>query len=64
MGDKATKTLTDSDIATLQRRAGPQTGAPGTDADTHVATDSDTHAPAATDADTAAKSCSDSDAGA
>lgn len=47
-----TKSLSDSDIATYARRAGPASGAPGTDVDTH--TDSDAPAVAATDHDTAA----------
>jgi hypothetical protein len=51
MADKPTKTLSDSDIETLQRRAGPQTNTPGTDTDAHAATDADAHV--ATDADAA-----------
>jgi hypothetical protein len=42
------KSLSDSDIATYARRAGPASGAPGTDSDAH--SDSDA---AATDHDTA-----------
>ncbi|MBY4891661.1 hypothetical protein KUL25_02655 [Rhodobacteraceae bacterium N5(2021)] len=44
------KSLSDADIATFARRAGPSSGAPGTDADAH--SDSDVPA-AATDHDTA-----------
>lgn len=55
MGDTKTgKTLSDSDIATFQRRTGPTIGAPGTDADTHA------HAP--TDKDAAPKAGTDADA--
>lgn len=64
MVDKQTNTLSDGDIETVQRRRGPDGHASGSDADTHVATDTDTHAPAATDADTAPIASSDSDAGA
>ncbi len=54
MGDtKSKKTLSDGDIATYQRRTGPTTGAPGTDADTHAHTDKDTAPKAGTDADAA-----------
>lgn len=54
MGDsKRSKTLSDSDIATYQRRTGPAGAAPGTDADTHAHTDHDTAPKAATDADAA-----------
>ena len=51
---KPKKTLSDSDIATYQRRGGPAGGAPGTDADTH--------AHAHKDADAAPMPASDSDA--
>lgn len=46
-----TKSLNDGDIATFARRAGPDSGVPGTDVDTH----SDSDAPAAaTDHDASA----------
>ncbi|NKX44671.1 hypothetical protein [Roseicyclus persicicus] len=61
LGDTSSKkTLSDSDIATYQRRGGPSGGAPGTDADTHAHTDADTQAQ--TDSDTAPKAHSDRDA--
>lgn len=60
MGDKTSpsKTLTDSDIATYQRRTGPAAGAAATDADAH--SDADAHAH--TDSDAAPKAGSDADA--
>lgn len=51
------KSLSDKDIATFARRAGPSSGAPGADVDTH--TDSDAPA-AATDHDTAVATDKDS----
>lgn len=52
MGEtKPKKTLSDSDIATYQRRAGPSGAAPGTDADTHVHTDADAAPVLASDSD-------------
>jgi hypothetical protein len=50
---KSKKTLTDSDIATHQRRTGPSGAVPGTDADAHTHTDSDAAPKAGTDADAA-----------
>lgn len=52
----APKSLSDKDIATFARRAGPSSGEAGTDVDTH----SDSDAPAAaTDHDTAPATDSD-----
>ena len=48
---KPKKTLSDSDIATYQRRGGPAGGAPGTDADTHAHTDADAAPMPASDSD-------------
>lgn len=53
----AAKSLSDADIATFARRAGPASGAPGTDVDTHSDSDApaaatDKDAPAPTDKDT------------
>lgn len=55
MGDgKTSKTLSDGDISTYQRRSGPSgAGAPGTDADAHAHTDSDAAPKSGTDADAA-----------
>ncbi|GAB5446514.1 hypothetical protein [Gymnodinialimonas sp.] len=53
----ATKSLSDGDIATFARRAGPAAGAPGTDSDAH----SDSDAPVvATDKDAAPATDKDS----
>jgi hypothetical protein len=59
MPDKTTKTLTDADISTLQRRAGPSGATPGTDADTHVASDADSAPTPVSESDAA----TDSDSG-
>ncbi len=52
---KPKRSLSDSDIATFQRRGGPDGAAAGTDVDTdtHAHTDSDTTPKAGTDADAA-----------
>lgn len=52
---KTKRSLSDSDIATYQRRTGPAGAAAGSDvdSDTHAHNDSDTAPKAATDADAA-----------
>jgi len=68
LGDKTSpaKTLTDSDIATHQRRGGPAGSAGATDADAHAHSDKDAHAAPdaapkpAKDADAAQRTDSDS----
>ena len=59
---KSKKTLSDTDIATFQRRTGPAAAGHGTDVDSdaHVATDSDTAPKAGTDTDAAVTTDRDS----